>query len=105
MLAYSVSQRTREIGVRRALGALDKRILGMVLKQSLWQLTIGLSAGLILGLLFSYGLSRFWVLAEIFDPVMFFAVAILLTLVALVAAFVPAFRAIRVDPMEALRYE
>ena len=62
VLAYSVSQRTREIGVRRALGALDKRILGMVLKESIWQLTIGLSAGLILGLVFSFGLSRFWVL-------------------------------------------
>ncbi|MEE8118887.1 MAG: FtsX-like permease family protein, partial [Gammaproteobacteria bacterium] len=105
VLAYSVSQRTREIGVRRALGALDGRILGMVLRQSVWQLGIGMSVGLVLGLLVSYALSRVWVLADIFDPVMFVTVAVFLTLTAIVATLFPVIRAIRVDPMEALRYE
>ncbi|HUO82768.1 MAG TPA: ABC transporter permease [Gammaproteobacteria bacterium] len=105
VLAYSVSQRTREIGVRRAMGAIDGRILRMVLGQGLAQLGIGLAAGLLCAVGFARLLSSMLHGVTPFDPVTLAAVALLLFAVALIASLLPALRALRVNPMQALRYE
>lgn len=105
VLAYGVGQRVREIGVRRALGARDEGILRMVLGQGGWQLALGLVLGLLLALGFGKLLSRFLFELPSFDPLTFGTVTLLLALVSLLAGFVPARRALRVEPMAALRYE
>src|SRR5262245_6751399 len=105
VLAYTVSQRTREIGLRMALGAAPGNVRAMVLRQ-VGVMTI---VGGIIGLAAAVGLGR---LAESllfqlkgWDPVVLAASAVLLTLVALGAGFIPAHRAAQVEPMRALRYE
>jgi predicted permease len=105
VLAYTVAQRTREIGLRMALGAAPERVRLMVLRQVAWMTLIG---GLI-GISAAGYLARF---AESMlfglkgrDPVVLIVAAITLTVVALAAGFIPAHRASRIDPMRALRYE
>jgi putative ABC transport system permease protein len=105
VVSYSVAQRTREIGIRMALGARRQEVLLLVVGQgaklALAGVTIGTAGGLMLTRLMSgllYGVHAT-------DPVTYGAVAILLMLVALAACFIPAVRAMRVDPMVALRYE
>jgi putative ABC transport system permease protein len=105
VLAYAVSQRTREIGVRRALGARNPGILRMVLAQGGVQLGIGLAIGMVLAFGFGKLLSNFLFELQSFDPVTFFGVAAVLAVVSMVAGVVPARRALRVQPMVALRYE
>lgn len=105
VLAYTVSQRTREIGVRRALGAEDGRILQMVLGQGMFQLAVGLGIGLLCAVGFARVLSVMLHGVSPFDPVTLLMVAVTLFGVALIASFLPALRAMRVNPMEALRYE
>jgi ABC-type antimicrobial peptide transport system permease subunit len=105
VMSYLVSQQTREIGIRMALGAERAQVLRMVIVHGL-KLTF---AGVVIGMGTALALTRFMssLLSGISatDPLTFVAVAILLTLVALSACFVPASRAMRVDPMVALRYE
>ena len=103
--AYSVAQRTREIGVRMAVGADRATVMGLVLRQS----GILVVAGICLGLLAAVPLVRF-VTAMLFDvqpldPVVFGAVAVLVAAVAMLATLIPARRASRVDPIAALRAE
>jgi predicted permease len=105
LLAYTVSLRSREIGVRRALGARDGAVLGLLVRQSVRQLIIGLSVGLILSLGFARLLSSILYGVEPFDPTTFAIVTGVLTATALLAAFVPARQALSVDPILVLRYE
>jgi predicted permease len=105
VLAYSVSQRTREIGVRRALGALDGRILNMIFRQGVTQLAVGLAAGLVFAIGFAHLLSSILSGVSPFDPPTLAGVALILCIVAVFASLVPALRAMRINPMEALRHE
>jgi putative ABC transport system permease protein len=103
--AYSVAQRTREIGIRIALGAQRGELLGLLLRQGMLLVVCGVVAGLIA----SVALTRF--LASMLfdvpptDPLTFASVVLLLVSVSAAACFLPARRAMRVDPIEALRYE
>ncbi len=105
VISYSVSRRTHEIGIRVALGATPGSVLRLVLGESAKLVLVGLAVGIPVAL----GLARFLssLLFEVHpaDPLTFFLVAILLTAVALIACCVPARRAMRVDPVVALRYE
>jgi predicted permease len=109
VMSFAVSQRTQEFGVRMALGADTQRILGMVLKQGIVQIALGLFVGVGLSLgvavAFASGIQTtlFGVTAR--DPLTYGAVIALVTIVSLVATLVPAQRATRVDPMIALRAE
>jgi putative ABC transport system permease protein len=101
-MAYSVTQRTPEIGVRMALGADRRRISRLVMRRGLVQMGIGLA----LGLAGAYGLSR--VLTGVLavsptDPATFATITVLLAATALAACLIPARRATRVDPLVALR--
>ena len=105
MLAYDVSRRTREIGIRSAIGATRQQIAALILRQGLWKA----GAGLLLGLGGALGLSHFLtsLLFEVgpTDPLAYLIVSILLLSVALLASYLPARRAARIDPSIALRSE
>jgi predicted permease len=105
VIAYSVSQRTREIGVRMALGAQRGDVMSLVLGEGLLVILIGLAIGLVGSLALTRYLSSLLVGVTATDPVTFAGVAVLLALAALAACYIPARRAVRVDPLVALRYE
>ncbi len=104
VMAYTVTQRNREIGLRMALGAAQSDVLKMVLKMALALVGIGTALGLV-GAMFVSGLVASILYGSARDPVTFIAVPIALTLVSLVATIVPALKASRVDPLVALRYQ
>ena len=111
VLAYAVSQRTHEIGIRMALGASRFNVLKMIVRQGMTLAGIGV----VLGLIGSYVLTKYlesWVNlsqmlfgVKVSDPATYTVIAVLLTLISLVACYVPARRATKVDPLVALRYE
>ncbi len=105
IMTYTVTRRTNEIGIRFALGAQKRTILGMVLTEALWVTLIGIVVGLAVG----FGLTRF-LRTMLFglqpdDPLAMISAALLLVVVSLIAAFIPALRASRLEPMQALRHE
>lgn len=105
VMAYGVAQRTREFGIRLALGARPGEVLGLVLRSALTLISTGLIVGMVAGALASRMLASALYSIDPLDPATFAGVATLLTAVAFVASYVPARRAIRVDPIAALRSE
>jgi putative ABC transport system permease protein len=103
VMAYSVSQRTQELGIRRALGAEGRDIVGLVLRQGTLLAGLGAGIGLLLSLVATRGLSSFLFGVSAFDPFVFSGVTIALVGSAVMASLVPARRAVRVDPLVALR--
>jgi putative ABC transport system permease protein len=105
VLAYGVSQRTQEIGVRMALGAQRREVMTLVLRRGL----VLAAAGIVIGVAGAIGLTRYMsgMLFDLtpLDPTTYVAVTILFALVALLACYLPARRATKLDPMMALRHE
>ena len=105
VISFTVSQRTQEIGIRMAMGAGQSSILKMILRQGILIIFAGLAAGVVLALGMASLVGDFVSGVSPYDPLTYFSVSTMLVLVALVACYVPARRATRVDPMIALRYE
>ncbi|HEU0052719.1 MAG TPA: ABC transporter permease, partial [Longimicrobium sp.] len=105
VMAFSVSRRTREMGVRMALGAQPRDVIRLVLNQGLAQLAIGLTMGIGLAYLLAKGLEAILFQVKAIDPLVYLSTVVVLAASAIAASLVPARRATRVDPMVALRYE
>jgi len=105
VMAYSVSRRTREIGVRVALGARSGDILGMILRQGLRTIFIGVAMGIAGSLALTRTMQSLLFGVTATDPLTFSAVILLLVAAAILACYIPARRAAKVEPMVALRYE
>jgi putative ABC transport system permease protein len=105
VMAYAMGQRTREIGIRMALGAQRADVLLMMLRQALLPVGLGLLAGLAIALAISRAFAGLLYGVTSTDPVSYVSVSLFLLTIAAVAAYIPAHRATRVDPLVALRYE
>jgi ABC-type antimicrobial peptide transport system permease subunit len=105
VLSYSVAQRTRELGLRQALGATPRRLRGMVLRQVGWMALIGGVTGLAFAMLLGRAAEAVLFGLSGYDPAVLFAAMTVLGAVVLAAGYVPARRASNIDPLEALRYE
>jgi putative ABC transport system permease protein len=105
VMAYSVSQRTQEIGVRMALGATTQSVFRLVLRQALLLVGIGVGTGLLAAALLAQALDALLYETAPLDPLTFAVTALVLTLVAVLASYVPARRGMRIAPVDALRTE
>jgi putative ABC transport system permease protein len=105
VIAYSVSRRTREIGIRMTLGGQRDDILRLILGQGAMLALIGVAIGIAAALGLSRFLSSLLYGVKPTDPLTFLVVTVVLVLIALLACYIPARRAMRVDPMVALKYE
>jgi predicted permease len=105
VVSYAAAQRTHEIGIRMALGAEPRDVLRMVLSRSLVMIAVGVAVGLLISFAGARAIASLLVGVSPSDPVTFGAVMLLLLGVALLACLIPAYRATRVDPLVALRYE
>ena len=105
VVSYSVSQGTHEIGIRMALGARRSDVLGMVLRQGISPVVLGLAGGAVLAVGCSRALGSLLYGVAATDPLTYLSVCVLLLVIAAAACFVPASRAMRVDPLMSLRYE
>jgi predicted permease len=105
LISYSVSQRTRELGIRIALGAQERDVMRLVMGQGARLAVIGVAVGIVAGLALTQLMRSLLFGVSAADPLTFAGVAILLTVVAVSACYIPARRAMRTDPIVALRYE
>jgi ABC-type antimicrobial peptide transport system permease subunit len=109
LMAYAVAQRTNEIGIRMALGAQHGEVIWMVLRETLFSALLGVAIGvpgsLAVTRLASGFISGFLFGLKVTDPVTIVLASVLIAAVALFAGYIPAWRATKVDPMVALRYE
>jgi predicted permease len=105
LMSYAVVHRTNEIGIRAAFGAQQGQILRLILRQGFVLAALGVAVGIGLAFVFTRFLGSLLFGVQPLDPLTFIGVALLLTLIALAACYIPARRATRVDPMVALRYE
>jgi putative ABC transport system permease protein len=105
VMSFVVEQRTHEIGIRMALGANPKQILRMVVGQGMILIAIGVGLGLLASFYMARAMSQILYGVSPNDPITFVTVALLLAVTALLASYIPARRATKVDPMVALRYE
>ncbi len=105
VMSFAVSRRTQELGIRMALGAAGSQVRGMVLKQGLFQVGIGLFFGLLLAFVLAGAMQTLLFLVEPSDPSVFIGIAAIIIGTGLLATFIPALRATRVAPVTALRYE
>ncbi|MGE5833822.1 MAG: ADOP family duplicated permease [Acidobacteriota bacterium] len=105
VLAFSIARRTREIGIRIALGAARRDVFSLVIREGMWLVAAGIVIGLTVAFASGRLLSGFLFGVSALDPVTFASVPIVLAAVALVACLLPARRAMRVDPTEALKYQ
>lgn len=105
VLAYLVSRRRREIGIRMALGASKANVLGLVIRRGVLYAAVGIVSGILAALFLTRLMEGLLFGVTPRDPATFIAVTLILLAIAVVASLIPAMRAARVDPLEALRSE